>query len=197
MGLKLKIVKGATFRKQLRYESEPYIYKPITAIDSSAPCRLHVPDHGLLQDQLFFVQGASGLVKLNSESLDTAVWFRATVESKDVVSINKVNARAYPAHTPNTGDLIYRTVVDLTGYTARMAIKDKVGGTVLCSLTTQNNGIAIDAVNQYIILEIADTLTTTFDWVKGVYDLEICSPTGVVIRLIEGEVAVSKEVTTQ
>lgn len=86
--------------------------------------------------------------------------------------------------------------MDLTGYTARLAVKDKIGGTVLLSLTTENGGIAIDNVAKTITLTIAATATDDFTWTRGVYDLELISPAGVVTALISGKVTVTKEVTT-
>ena len=86
--------------------------------------------------------------------------------------------------------------MDLTGYTARLAVKDKIGGTVLLSLTTENNGIVIDNAKKTITLTVEATATDDFTWTRGVYDLELISPAGVVTALITGRVSVTKEVTT-
>ena len=77
-----------------------------------------------------------------------------------------------------------------------MAIKDKIGGTVLHSMTTENDGIALNNTKKTITLTVAATETDDFVWTRGVYDLEMVSPTGVVTALISGRVSVSKEVTT-
>lgn len=110
--------------------------------------------------------------------------------------MNSVNAAGFKAHTAGTGILEYYAPQDLTGYTARLAIKDKVGGTVLKTLTTETSGITIDNVKKTITLNISALDTAALVWKSGVYDLELVSPTGVVTKLYTGKFIVSKEVTT-
>lgn len=197
MGIKLKIKKGTTFRKHMRWECEPYIYKPITAIQNSAPCTLHVPAHGLLVDQLFVIQAAQGLVELNArEPHEATDWYRATVVDIDHIQINRVNSLLHKKHTPSTGVIKYRSVVDLTGYTARMMIRERIDGGILFTLTTANGGLVLDPVTQFVEIIIEEDDTKTFTWTKGTYDLELVSSGGVVTRIVEGDVLVSKENTT-
>jgi hypothetical protein len=86
--------------------------------------------------------------------------------------------------------------VDLTGYTARMQIREKLDATaVLKELTTANGGITLGTTNGEINLYISAVDTTAFTWSAGVYDLEMIAPGGDVKRLIEGSVVVLKEVT--
>lgn len=86
--------------------------------------------------------------------------------------------------------------MDLTGYTARMQIRAKKSSeTVLHEATTENGGIAITALTGTVTITISAADTAAFDFLKGVYDLELISGTSVVTRLVEGSVAVSLEVT--
>jgi hypothetical protein len=87
--------------------------------------------------------------------------------------------------------------IDLTGYTARMHVRAKIEDTsTLIVLTTENGRIVISNPAQgEIKLYISATDTTTMTWTSGVYDLEMVNAGGDVIRLIEGKVSVTKEVT--
>lgn len=197
MGLKLKLIQGSTYRKHLRWEVEPFVYRPIVAIDSSAPCVVHCPDHGLLIDQTFVIQASQGLTELNAaEPHCLENWYRGTYIDKDTVQINRVNSTLFKKHTPNTGNIKYRSVVDLDGYTARMMIRERVGGAILYTLTTELGNLILDTVNQFVEIIIPDDVTADFDWKKGTYDLEMVSPLGVVTKIVSGDVTVTKENTT-
>tara|TARA_Y100000114_G_scaffold152609_1_gene171153 strand:- start:965 stop:1336 length:372 start_codon:yes stop_codon:yes gene_type:complete len=93
------------------------------------------------------------------------------------------------------------TVVDLTGYSARMKIKDEVGGTLIKSLTSATNG-GLDiggggsVTNGKIDILISATDTANFDAPQtAVYDLEIVSSGGIVDRVLQGKFIINPEVT--
>lgn len=87
--------------------------------------------------------------------------------------------------------------VNLTGYTARMQMRNPIDSpTVIHELTTENGGIIFtDVFEGKIELFISDQHTSAFSFDSCVYDLEMVAPNTDVIRLIEGEVTLSKEVT--
>jgi len=87
--------------------------------------------------------------------------------------------------------------VDLTGYTARMQIREKItDATPVHSMDTTTGGITMGGTAGTIQLFISDADTAAMNMPKGgVYDLEIVSPTGKVTRLLEGKVIFSPEVT--
>lgn len=86
-----------------------------------------------------------------------------------------------------------KRAINLTGYTARMQIRKTVGdATVIYELTTANGRITFPAAGT-IKLNIPAAVTSTLQ--SGVYDLEMIAPNGDVLRLIEGKVTVSPEVT--
>lgn len=86
--------------------------------------------------------------------------------------------------------------VDLTGCTARMQVRTKVGASIpLLSLTTENGGISLGGTAGTINLLIDAEDTAALSWTSGVYDLEIVHPGGQVRRLMYGSVTVSPEVT--
>lgn len=89
------------------------------------------------------------------------------------------------------------TPVNLTGYTARMQIRQKVTSeTPIITLTTENGRIIIrDPLEGRFSLEISAEDTAALSFKSAVYDLEFSSPSGIVVRLFEGSVTLSPEVT--
>lgn len=98
-------------------------------------------------------------------------------------------------------DLTWKTgnppdVVNLSGYLARMQMRAKVSdAVVLIELTTANGGIVLDPLNGGIAIYISAADTASLAFKKAFYDLEMIAPNGDVIRLVEGIVIVSPEVT--
>lgn len=87
-------------------------------------------------------------------------------------------------------------LVDLTGYTAQMQIRQTVQSQVpLTTLTTENGGIVMGGANGQIELIISATQTSKLLTQYAVYDLKIIAPNGDVTRLLEGMVTVSAAVT--
>lgn len=85
---------------------------------------------------------------------------------------------------------------DLTGYTARMQVRDSYDAVSFhVELTTENGRIAITPAEGKVALTISATDTAALDFSAGVYDLELVDVSGVVTRLMEGGVAFSPEVT--
>ena len=205
----LTIQQGKTFSLVLRWETEPVVRKAITAISLAfgAPRLSFATAHGLATGWRAYVSRAKGMVQINAanEPPRSPDFHPATVIDATTVEFNDINpvddnGREWPAYTEG-GFLCWNTPVDLTGYTARMKIKDKVGGTVLAStdaLDTPKNvlAIAIDNTGKTITLSIPATATDDFTWKTGVYDIEMVSASGVVTVILSGKVTVTKEVTT-
>jgi hypothetical protein len=91
---------------------------------------------------------------------------------------------------------VYYAPRALSGSTARMKVKTKVGGTTLLTLTTENGGITLNTTAMTIELLVSATDTAALTWKKGVYDLELVSASGVVEALFAGTVTVAPEITT-
>lgn len=87
--------------------------------------------------------------------------------------------------------------VNLSGYSGRMEIRDRVGGTLLHRLDTDSLGtMTIDGPEGAISFEIPAEVTQTWTWRNAVYDLELIDSEGRVTRLIQGTISLSPEVTT-
>lgn len=86
-----------------------------------------------------------------------------------------------------------RRPVNLTGYTARMQIRPKVDSSqIIYELSTTNGRITLSSTG---VIEMKISATDTSTLVSGVYDLELTTASGDVVRLVEGKVTVSPEVT--
>lgn len=92
------------------------------------------------------------------------------------------------------------TPVNLTGYTARMQVRESVASTATILSLTSGSGITLGGTAGTIYLE-ASAATTAGVATAGapseqfVYDLELVSPAGYVTRLVEGLFLVDPEVT--
>lgn len=89
------------------------------------------------------------------------------------------------------------SVIDLTGYTARLHIREKVTSTSTLyeASTDTDDGITITGALGEVYLEIPAATTAAWTFTKAVYDLEIISAADKVSRIAEGNVKVSAEVT--
>jgi hypothetical protein len=89
-----------------------------------------------------------------------------------------------------------RDATNLTGFTARMHIRGAIDDAdPIIILTTENGRIALGGVAGTITLTISATDTAAITDESGVYDLELVSGSGVVKRLLQGNIVVTKEVT--
>jgi len=87
------------------------------------------------------------------------------------------------------------TAVNLTGYTARMQLREITeSGTVILSLTTENSRISLGGSAGTVTLTILAADTTTMSPGSYVYDLELITG-ATVYRLVQGTATVSAEVT--
>jgi hypothetical protein len=88
------------------------------------------------------------------------------------------------------------TPISLAGYTAAMKIKPYYGGSAIISLT-HSAGLTLGGALGTVLVEMTATETAAFTFLKAKYDIELY-PAGAAadaIRLVEGDVALSQEVT--
>jgi hypothetical protein len=194
--LNLTIQQGKTYSTTLRWASEPYVYKPITSVANTAPVRLTVPAHGLPDGWRFAVSAVQGATGLNAKKSppEAKEYYEATVIDENTVDINNVNGMLLGAYKSG-GVIQYLTPVDMTGMSARMQIKDKVGGTSLLTITSDAGDITINPGTYTITIRIPPTVTEALTWTTGSYDLEMYNGTDVFL-LCFGIISVEFEVTT-
>ena len=65
------------------------------------------------------------------------------------------------------------SAIDLTDFTARMDVRDKPGGKILCASVTENNGINISDAQGQINIEFSPSQTKKFTIPNCAYQLKI------------------------
>lgn len=98
-----------------------------------------------------------------------------------------------------TLNLVWRdsnaALVNLTGYTARMQVRQKhTSDTAALSLTSEAGDIVLGGALGTIVVTAAATVTDDIPFRSGVYDLELINGT-VVTRLLQGVATITPEVT--
>jgi hypothetical protein len=184
----LKIKRGKTFTYEVQWETDPVVRKPITGVSlaGGAP-RLTVVGHGLVNDWRVKPYGVVGARGINDVG-----WQEVTGVDADTIILNGVtpvdeSGRIWTPYTSG-GFIMFKTPHDLTGYLARMDIKDKEGGTVLASSDIAASpkdtiSVTVDAGAKKIIVIIAATASAAYTFNSGVSELELTSPLGVVTSL--------------
>jgi hypothetical protein len=189
-----QILQGETWQRVIRWEQLPFLYKPITAITLAAPAAITATAHGFKtgwRAALVSVIGMSEINALNVPPRDSD-YHQMTVVDPNTVTFNDINSAEYTPYVSG-GYLMAYTPVDMSGYTASMEIKSRIGGPVLITLTTVNGGIAIDNTNHTITLLIAAAVTDILTWKTAVYDLDMISASNVVTPLYTGTLSVIAE----
>ncbi|YCH23167.1 hypothetical protein M1D96_06585 [Pseudomonas sp. D1-3] len=181
--LDLPVTKGATLRKPLLLMQPAYTYRPITAIEQSAPLRLTVPAHGLTGDWPTWVEGSSWSA-LNRDKGREAFRIAKRVDA-DTLEYNDLNGLGQRAQG---GTLVYQLPVDLAGCSAVLLISPEVGQQI--ELTTENGGLAIAGLGR-LLLEMTAAQSAAITWTEARYNLDITFSDGSVQRWIQGKVTVN------
>ena len=84
---------------------------------------------------------------------------------------------------------------NLTGCTAKLQVRLTLNSDILLELSTENLGIVITPTFGRIVLFASPTVTSTLNGSGGIYDLEIYFTGGKIVRLIEGKLSFTDEVT--
>ncbi len=187
--LNLKVYQGSTFSQVLRWESSTKMYAPITNISKSAPMVVTSPAHSIPIGWRARITNVAGMKEANTTEYNVV-----TDATEDTVVFNQINALAYSTYTSG-GVIEYNKPHDLTGYSARMQLREKVGSeNILFELTTSNGLIQVDTTLSTITLTIPALATETFSFKSAVYSLEI-ERDDVVTAFAYGNVSVVSEVT--
>lgn len=187
--LAMRLIRGATYRDTRRIMQPQKEYRSLTGITSTAPLRLTVPAHGLLDSWLAWVSGTAGLEGLNREP-PRQLPHRVEVVDEDTLEINGLNGAGFKP-SAGAGQLVYQPPVDLTGATARMTFRsEEYGGEELLVLTT-GSGITVTAPGT-LAIEITAEATSGISWTSAWYHLEITFSDGTVSRFFRGQVTVEQ-----
>jgi len=192
--LDFTVVQGKTYERVLQWAAKPVIFKEIAGIAPIPSARLTVIAHGLVNGWMCAVVSAPWLKTLNAknEPPESEEYFPITVIDDDTIEFNGVNSAGWSFKAG--GWIRAYTAVDLSPYQGRMHILDRIGGTVIVELTTENGGIVLDNVSKNITLVFKEEDTIKMPLKKYVYDLELYQ-TGEVKELSYGIITSEREAT--
>lgn len=88
------------------------------------------------------------------------------------------------------------STIDLSSYSARMQAREEAGSTSTIFSISSASEITLGASDPNLLVTLTATTTAALaaPW-RGIYDLEIESPSGVVTKLLKGVLLVESEVT--
>lgn len=87
-------------------------------------------------------------------------------------------------------------VVNLTGYTARMQIRETYESEeTIASFTSAGGSIVLGGALGTVVVTASATDTAKIQMTPAVYDLEVEASNGVVTRLLQGKANITREVT--
>lgn len=195
--LDLTIYQGRTFRHVVRWETSPPVYKPITNVTQTAPVVVTAVGHGVQTGWYVAITDVGGMTEINASANTprSSDYVQATLVDADNISLDTIDAARFSAYTSG-GYLRYNTPKDLSGATARMDLRDRVGGTLLLGISSTTGEITLDNANHMIVIELTPAVTALMTYKKAVYDLEIEASDGTVSVLLVGSITVVPEVTT-
>lgn len=184
----LKITRGSTYADTLYWDQGKTAFLEGTLIPG-APARIAAVAHGL--PPLWFVRvegynvinGISPTVEYECIAVDD--------DTLELVGLNGTGFRAAPVV------VAYYPPVDLTGYSARMQIRDDDGNLLVELLSTAAEGaprLTIDPVACTIKREIPATVTAAITVDTGVFDTEMVNG-AYVTKIDSGAVTIGYEVT--
>lgn len=179
-GKDITIRRGSTFRWVIRVEQPQIVYVPISAIDRTAPVRLHAVGHGLADGRRFLVVGAKGLTLLNAKNTPPRAtdYHRAKVVDVDTIEVNNVNAVNAAAYAGG-GTLMYNAPLDLTGYEIRMQAREAADSpNVVFSASTTDGKIVTRPDGMSALLTLPESLTAAIAVSSAVYDVEFVAADG-------------------
>ena len=190
----LTIYQGATFRWPFYWYSETEVSKTISAVDTTYPTLLTVTSHGLpTSDVPVAIFGVASWINSKSTALADRIY--ATKVDANTVSV-KVNGIGQEEYSGTEGRLVYNSPVNLSsGWVARMHIRESVDAATVIQEFTDTDGQITLGSDGLVELVLTEAETDLLDFSSGVYDLELESGAGEVVRIAEGKVTLKKQVT--
>jgi len=188
--LNLKVQQGSTLRQVLRWESSTVGYATVAGVTLTAPLSISAPGNSVPVGWRVKPTNVGGTKQLNTDQ-----YLTVTDKIGDTLVFNAVNATAFTAYTSG-GVLEYNTPVSITGYSAKMQLREKVSSVdILDELTTENSRILLDTALSTITVVFPASVTSAYAFKQAVYSLELTSPAGDITTLISGNITVEPEVT--
>jgi hypothetical protein len=191
----IEIKQGSQYQDAFHWYGGGILCASIEDVTVGCPTIIKVTGHGLpaISETPIYIRNVRGARALNTGSLECDM-IKALYDDVDNFSV-KVDT-GNQRYKAGSGSIEWYQPKDLTGWTARMQIREKIDDTApLVSLTSGAGDITISLPDARIVFIIATSVTEELDFVEGVYDLELVDPAGEAKTLLEGKVTLRKEVT--
>lgn len=204
--MKLEIKKGATWKRVIRWEIKPTIFRAVSGVSRTAPAEMTVPNHGLPSGwRILRITGITGMRQMNTHQLSAGKYrrvslgntfpngVRVTALDSERIQLDDVNATEFSDSTGG-GVIEYLTPMNLSGFTAQMQLRSSVkSATTLLELNQTNGRILINVPASTITLQItaADTAALTFK--SAIASLEMTAPSGEVTGLLVNTPVIVRE----
>jgi hypothetical protein len=187
------IKQGETLSVAFYWYSGTPVTKAITAITLAYPPVFTAAGHGMPTEEIpVTLSGIRGPLALNTPEGETVYALKATA---DTFSVASLNASGMPTYVSG-GYVRYVPPKDISGYTARMQLRRSLAdSTILLDLTSGAGQLLVGTANGLVTLTLTATATAALSFATAVYDLELVSGSGVVDRIAQGKITLSKEVT--
>jgi len=187
----LIIEQGATFIKKINWYGGGKVTREIDSVAVGCPTTVTINSHGLPAgaDTPVYINNVKGARSLNSKAKEVL----ATYVDADSFTVD--TSTLGETYTLGSGCVHYFVPKALTDWTARMDIRDELDDAITLVSLTSPDDIVINITTAEIQIIIAADVTAALDFTEAVYDLEMIDDSGVVTRLIEGNVTLIKEVT--
>lgn len=85
--------------------------------------------------------------------------------------------------------------LSLAGMQARMQVRSVSRVDLYADVS---NYLTVDALNNFVTIDVPSNVSTSMTWDRGVYDIEVylpAQPTESAIRIVQGDIALDREVT--
>jgi len=187
------IVQGSDWYLTVNWYGGGTFRAPIEEITAGYPTLIRVTAHSLpsSSDTPVIISGVEGMEILNSKDTGIELVKRIDADTFEV----PVSTRGKD-WTMDTGEITWYKPTDITDYTARCQMRKRWhSANYVFELTTENNGIVLDANDASIQLQLTAAQTATIVDDILVYDVELVSPGGTVTQVFRGSIKVDRENT--
>lgn len=198
--LNLTIRKGSAENIPIRIESGAWVYADISAVAQTAPLRVTAsavpPD--AWRAAIMNVKSVGEFGAQNNPPKDADLHPVTRIDAT-TVEFNAINGAGFRAHTAG-GQLAWRIPLDLGQYqSARMNVRDKVGGALLASYSTVTGELELDSANEVLWMRLSEAQTIALGNRTRVFDIELVRYNGDPERVcaFDSTIAMLDETTTE
>lgn len=189
----IEVNPGKTFNRTFFFAGGTVIYREILEILNRTPLTLSIQPHNLAGDVWpLKIESVKCPFEMNTPDI-----IMGNLLTDEMIQINGVNASRWKDYTGG-GYIAFQEQIDLTEWTFRGQIRDKVGGNLLFSWSSDGSvdGIIEKDISKFT-LKLSPEQTEAFTFTRAVYDIEAINLLGEVYPIINTSTITIKEDVTE